>query len=112
MLIIYSPAGTEGMFADMHALTREQLMDAELTKQIALKHDSAMLEHGKDVVYSAGFPDVPHVDDRETFREHVPHIGKTAMHHQLDAVGSTTLVAMADQSHVAGVVWFRQVTHL
>jgi mannose-6-phosphate isomerase-like protein (cupin superfamily) len=48
MLMIYSPAGTEGMFADMHALTREQLMDAELTKQIALKHDTVMLEHGKD----------------------------------------------------------------
>jgi hypothetical protein len=48
MLMIYSPAGTEGMFADMHALTREQLMDAELTKTIALKHDTVMLEHGKD----------------------------------------------------------------
>ncbi len=48
MLMIYSPAGTEGMFADMHALTKEQLMDAELTKQIALKHDTVMLEHGKD----------------------------------------------------------------
>jgi mannose-6-phosphate isomerase-like protein (cupin superfamily) len=48
MLMIYSPAGTEGMFAEMHALTREQLMDAELTKTIALKHDTVMLEHGKD----------------------------------------------------------------
>jgi len=48
MLMIYSPAGTEGMFADMHALTRGQLMNAELTKQIALKHDTVMLEHGKD----------------------------------------------------------------
>jgi hypothetical protein len=48
MLMIYSPAGTEGMFAEMHALTREQLMDAELTKKIALKHDTVMLEHGKD----------------------------------------------------------------
>ena len=48
MLMIYSPAGTEGMFADMHALTQAQLMDAELTKQIALRHDTVMLEHGKD----------------------------------------------------------------
>jgi mannose-6-phosphate isomerase-like protein (cupin superfamily) len=48
MLMIYSPAGTEGMFADMHALTREQLMNAELTKEIALRHDTVMLEHGKD----------------------------------------------------------------
>ena len=48
MLMIYSPAGTEGMFAEMHALTKEQLTDAELTKKIALKHDTVMLEHGKD----------------------------------------------------------------
>jgi mannose-6-phosphate isomerase-like protein (cupin superfamily) len=48
MLMIYSPAGTEGMFADMHSLTQGQLMNAELTKQIALKHDTVMLEHGKD----------------------------------------------------------------
>jgi len=32
MLMIYSPAGTEGMFAAMHALTQEQLMNAELTR--------------------------------------------------------------------------------
>jgi mannose-6-phosphate isomerase-like protein (cupin superfamily) len=49
MLMIYSPAGTEGMFADMHALTQEQLMDAELTKQIALKHDTVMLEPARMV---------------------------------------------------------------
>jgi mannose-6-phosphate isomerase-like protein (cupin superfamily) len=48
MLMIYSPAGTEGMFAEMHALTTGQLMDAELTRTIALKHDTVMLEHGKD----------------------------------------------------------------
>ena len=35
MLMIYSPAGTEGMFAEMQALTPDQLMNAELTKQIA-----------------------------------------------------------------------------
>src|SRR3954447_3483348 len=46
MLMIYSPAGTEGMFAAMHALTPEQLMDAELTKRIALEHDTVMIEQG------------------------------------------------------------------
>src|SRR6185437_15057213 len=35
MLMIYSPAGTEGMFAAMHALSQEELMNAELTKQLA-----------------------------------------------------------------------------
>jgi mannose-6-phosphate isomerase-like protein (cupin superfamily) len=48
MLMIYSPAGTEGMFADMHALSQEQLMDAEFTKQLALKHDTVMIEQSKD----------------------------------------------------------------
>jgi hypothetical protein len=44
MLMFYGPAGTEGMFADMHALTQEQLMNAELTAQLALKHDTMMIE--------------------------------------------------------------------
>ena len=44
MLMIYSPAGTEGMFAAMHALTQEQLMDAKLTSQLALKYDTVMIE--------------------------------------------------------------------
>ena len=48
MLMIYSPAGTEGMFAAMHALTQDQLMNAALTKEIALKHDTVMVEQSKD----------------------------------------------------------------
>ena len=48
MLMVYSPAGTEGMFADMHALTPEQLMDANFTKQLALKHDTVMIEQSKN----------------------------------------------------------------
>jgi hypothetical protein len=32
------------MFAAMHALTPEQLMDAELTRKIALDHDTIMVE--------------------------------------------------------------------
>ena len=48
MLMIYSPAGTDGMFAAMHALTNEQIMDAELTKKIALEHDTVMIEQTKD----------------------------------------------------------------
>lgn len=48
MLMVYSPAGTEGMFADMHALTPEQLMNPDLTKQLALKHDTVMVEELKD----------------------------------------------------------------
>ena len=48
MLMIYSPAGTEGMFAAMHALSQEELMNADLTKQLALKHDTVMIEQSKD----------------------------------------------------------------
>jgi quercetin dioxygenase-like cupin family protein len=48
MLMIYSPAGTEGMFADMHALSQDELMNAELTKKLALKHDTVMIEQSKD----------------------------------------------------------------
>ena len=48
MLMIYSPAGTEGMFAAMHALSKDQLMDAELTKKIALDHDTVMVEQSTD----------------------------------------------------------------
>jgi len=36
------------MFADMHALTPEQLMNPDFTKQLALKHDTAMIEELKD----------------------------------------------------------------
>ena len=48
MLMIYSPAGTEGMFAAMHALTKDQIMDAELTRKIALAHDTVMIEQPTD----------------------------------------------------------------
>jgi hypothetical protein len=48
MLMIYSPAGTEGMFAAMHALTQEQLMDATLTSELALKDDTVMIERSAD----------------------------------------------------------------
>jgi mannose-6-phosphate isomerase-like protein (cupin superfamily) len=48
MLMVYSPAGTEGLFAAMHALTPEQLMDAELTKRIALEYDTVMIEQSAD----------------------------------------------------------------
>ncbi len=44
MLMIYSPAGTEGMFAAMHALSQEDLMNSELTRQLALKYDTVMIE--------------------------------------------------------------------
>jgi mannose-6-phosphate isomerase-like protein (cupin superfamily) len=48
MLMIYSPAGTEGMFAAMQALTQDQLMNAELTRQLALTHDTVMIEPAED----------------------------------------------------------------
>lgn len=44
MLMIYSPAGTEGMFAAMHKLTQDQIMDAEFTAKLALQYDTVMVE--------------------------------------------------------------------
>src|SRR3569833_2885937 len=49
MLMIYSPAGTEGMFAAMHALTQDELMNANLTRELAHKHDTVMIEESNDV---------------------------------------------------------------
>jgi mannose-6-phosphate isomerase-like protein (cupin superfamily) len=48
MLMIYSPAGTDGMFSAMHKLTAEQIMDAALTQKIALEHDTVMVEQSSD----------------------------------------------------------------
>jgi hypothetical protein len=48
MLMVYSPAGTDGMFAAMHRLTQEEIMDAELTRTIALQHDTVMVEQAAD----------------------------------------------------------------
>lgn len=35
--MIYSPTGTGGMFAARHALPQGELMNAELTRELALK---------------------------------------------------------------------------
>jgi hypothetical protein len=48
MLMIYSPAGTEGMFAAMHALSHDELMNSELTRELALKYDTVMVEQSKN----------------------------------------------------------------
>ncbi len=48
MLMIYGPAGTEGMFAAMHALSQEDLMNPEFTRQLALKYDTVMIEESKN----------------------------------------------------------------
>jgi mannose-6-phosphate isomerase-like protein (cupin superfamily) len=48
MLMIYSPAGTEGMFAAMHALSQEDLMNPEITSRLAREHDTVMVEKPKD----------------------------------------------------------------
>jgi mannose-6-phosphate isomerase-like protein (cupin superfamily) len=47
MLMVYSPAGIGAMFAAMHALTPEQLMDSELTRRIAAEHDTIVLADDK-----------------------------------------------------------------
>ncbi|MND87412.1 hypothetical protein D3C80_794120 [compost metagenome] len=46
---------------------------------------------------------VAHVHNRKPLRHHMTDIGKAAMHHQLNAVRATALIAMADQPHIAAV---------
>lgn len=46
---------------------------------------------------------VAHVDNRKALRHHMADIGETAMHHQLYAVRTTALIAMANQPHIAAV---------
>jgi hypothetical protein len=46
--MVYSPAGTDGMFSAMHKLTQEEIMNAELTRKIALEHDTVMVEQATD----------------------------------------------------------------
>jgi hypothetical protein len=42
------PCSTDGIFAAVHKLTQEQIMEAELTKKIALEHDTVLVEEGSD----------------------------------------------------------------
>jgi hypothetical protein len=46
MPMIFSPAGTEGMFTAMRALTLDWLTNAERTKAPAPKHEAVMIEPG------------------------------------------------------------------
>jgi hypothetical protein len=62
-----------------------------------------------EVIHGARVLGVAHVDDAEAFGEHVANIGVAAMHHDLHAVGSAALVAMAEDAHVARIVGLRQL---
>ena len=63
----------------------------------------------RDVVHGAPPLGIAHIDDAESFGEHVADVGEAAMHHDLYAVRSAALIAMGDEAHVARVVGFRQV---
>jgi hypothetical protein len=63
---------------------------------------------GGEILDRARILGIAHVDDAESFREHVPDIGVAAVHHDLDAVQPSALIAMADEAHVVRVVGFRQ----
>ena len=64
------------------------------------------------IVDRLGGARVAHVDDAEALGEHMAHIGEAALDHDLHAVGAPTLIGVAEQAHVAGVVGFGEVvTH-
>ena len=46
MLMVYSPAGLEGMMKAMKALSHEQLADGALTSKILAEHDTVVLGEG------------------------------------------------------------------
>ena len=55
---------------------------------------------------------IAHVDNRKALRHHMADIRKAAVHHQLHAIRTTALVAMANQPHIAAVFWRRKHAHL
>jgi hypothetical protein len=84
-------------------------MDDEEQIVVGLEMDVPRAGRGGDIRDRARILGVAHVDDAESFREHVPDIGVAAMHHDLDAVRPATLIAMADEAHVVRMVGFRQL---
>ncbi|SAY10139.1 Uncharacterised protein [Klebsiella quasipneumoniae] len=60
-----------------------------------------------NIVDRAGPGRIANIDHGKTLRHHMADIGESAVHHQLDAVRTTALVAMADQPHIAAVFWGR-----
>jgi hypothetical protein len=52
---------------------------------------------------------IPHVDNTESFRKHVADIGEASVHRDLDAVGTTALIAVTDKAHVTGKLRNRKI---
>ena len=52
---------------------------------------------------------IPHVDDTEAVRKHVVDICVSSVHHGLDAVGTTALIAVSNKAHVAGKLGNRKI---
>ena len=63
----------------------------------------------RDMVDGSRAFGIAYIDHAEALREHVPDIGVATMHHDLDAVGPTALVAPADKAQVVGVVGSREI---
>ncbi len=92
---------------------REHVLGVDHQQQVVvrLKMDVPGIGRRGDVIHRARVLGVAHVDDRKALGEHVPDIGKAALHHHLHAVRPAALVAVADDAHVARVIGFRQVGH-
>jgi hypothetical protein len=52
---------------------------------------------------------IRHVDDTEALRKHGADICVTLVHHDLDAVGTTALIAMTNEAHVTGKLGNRKI---
>jgi len=112
MLMIYSPAGTEGMFADMHALTQEQLMNAEFTRQLLFQLvEQLEVPSLDDVGDFAGhvFADSRQLRKVGAFRQHASHALWQAIDGARRAVigAHTKLVLALDIQKVGGLIEHR-----
>ena len=56
-----------------------------------------------NIVDGGGPGRIANIDHGKTLRHHMADIGESAVHHQLHAVRTTALIAMANQPHIAAV---------
>ena len=84
-------------------------IDDEQEIVVGLQMDVPGSRRRGEVVHGAWPLGVTHVNDAESLGEHVADVGEPAMHHDLHAIGPAALVAMREDAHLPGVIWFRQV---
>ncbi len=85
---------------------REHVLGVDHQQQAVrgLQVDVPGVRRGRDVGDGPGVARIAHVDHGKALGEHVAGDGIAALDHELHAVGTAALIAVADQAHVARVV--------